>query len=117
MTLNVLCVDDAEAITTLFTHTLTALGHNVSVASDGLEAIAHTKAAQFDVVIIDHLMPQITGLELVRYLREKEYSGKIYVFSGALSPEIRKEYDALRVNAIATKPAGFGEILALLRTL
>ena len=95
---------------------LSAIGHTVNVANDGLEAIAHIKAAQFDVVIIDHQMPQITGLELVRYLREKEYSGKIFIFSGALSSEIIKEYEALKVDAVATKPTGFSEILALLQS-
>ena len=116
MTRRILCVDDNVNITTLFTHTLSAMGHTVNVANDGLEAIARIKAAQFDVVIIDHQMSQITGLELVRYLREKAYSGKIFIFSGALSSEIIIEYEALKVEAIATKPTGFREILALLQS-
>jgi CheY-like chemotaxis protein len=114
MTLKILCVDDEESITTFFTHLLNAKGHIVSVAGDGREAIALAAATQFDVVITDHLMPEMTGLELVRHLRAAAYPGKIFVLSGALSTAPRKEYEALKVDAIAAKPAGFKDILARL---
>ena len=113
MTRRILCVDDNVNITTFLTHTLSAMGHTVSVASDGEEAIGRAAATHFDVVITDHQMPQMTGLELVRHLRATAYPGKIFVFSGALSPAHRKEYEALKVDTIATKPAGVSEILAL----
>ena len=115
MTRKILCVDDKESITTFFAHVLSAMGHTVSVASDGEEAIAHATAMQFDVVITDHQMPQMTGLELVRHLRATAYPGKIIVYTGALPPGIMKEYEALKVDAIAMKPMGITEILALLK--
>lgn len=91
------------------------MGHTVRVASDVDEAIAHATATQFDVVITDHQMPQKTGLELVRHLRTVAYAGKIVVFSGALSATLRREYEALQVDAIAAKPTGLSHILALIQ--
>ena len=116
MNRKILCVDDSEAILTLFKHTLGTMGHTVSAASDAEEAIALANSAQFDVVIIDHQMPKVTGLELVRYLREKAYAGKILIFSGHLSTESKEEYEALKVDAIFTKPTGFTALLTLLQS-
>ena len=78
----VLCVDDDESVGTLFAQLLTSKGHNVSLAKSGAEALAYVNAVHFDVVITDSLMPQMTGLELVRHLRSIAYPGKIIVFSG-----------------------------------
>jgi CheY-like chemotaxis protein len=115
MTRNILCVDDDESVRKLLTDILIAKGHAVSVATNGKEAIDLVTVTQFDAIITDHQMPEITGLELVRHLRAAAYAGKIFVFSGALSTPLRKEYEALKVDAIAAKPMGVSEILALFR--
>ena len=111
----VLCVDDDETVRTVLAQLLTSKGHNVSLAKSGAEALACVNAVRFDVVITDSLMPQMTGLELVRSLRSIAYPGKIIVFSGGLSPEAVTAYEALKVDMIARKPLGLGGILALLQ--
>ena len=117
MNRTILCVDDDEGVRKLLTQILNARGHAVSVASNGVDALALVTAKHFDVVLTDHRMPQMTGLELVRHLQAAAYSGKIIVFSGDLSATHRQEYEALRVDAIFTKPMGLKDILALLRKL
>lgn len=111
----ILCVDDDESITSVLAHLLNAKGHKVSVAADGREAIALIRAMDFDVVITDHQMPEMTGLELVRHLRVTAFRGRTFVFSGALSPTLRTEYEALKVDAIFAKPTGISEIVARLQ--
>ena len=114
MTRRILCVDDDESVRSLLRHLLTEKGHSVCVAHDGAQAIAHANVVQFDAIITGHQMPQMIGLELVRQLRANAYPGKIFVFSGALSQALRKEYEALKVDMIAAKPTGLKDILALL---
>ena len=114
MTWKILCVDDEESITTLVTRLLNAKGHTVTVARGGGEALVHATAAQIDAIITDHVMSGMTGVELVRHLRAAAYPGRIFVLSGALSAESRGEYEALQVDAIAAKPGGLKEILALI---
>jgi CheY-like chemotaxis protein len=111
----VLCVDDDETVRTVFAQLLTSKGHNVSLAKNGAEALDCVNAVRFDVVITDSLTPQMTGLELVRHLRSIAYPGKIIVFSGGLSPKAVKAFEALKVDMIAWKPSGLGDILTLLQ--
>src|SRR5882672_3772812 len=115
MSSKILCVDDEEVVRQTLAQFLGAKGHTVGVAQDGAEALACAATTQFDVVITDHQMPRMTGLELIRQLRATAYSGKIIVFSGAVSPALRKEYEMLRIDAIAKKPSGLTDILALLQ--
>jgi len=56
------------------------------------------------VVITDHHMPKMDGLELVRRLRQMEFPGRIMVFSSELSEEICAEYADLRVDPLLTSP-------------
>lgn len=112
---NILCVDDDESVRTVLKYILTAKGYLICMARDGKEALAVAAFAPLDVIITDHQMPQMTGLELVRKLRATAYRGKIIVFSGAMTTVARKEYETLRVNAILEKGRGTGELLALLK--
>jgi CheY-like chemotaxis protein len=111
----ILCVDDDESTRTVFTELLTAQGYIVSVSAGGADALAHVNSMHFDVIITDHQMAQMNGLQLVRHLRSVAYPGKIIVFSGALTPEAIKAYNALMVDAIFLKPTGLADLLALLQ--
>jgi CheY-like chemotaxis protein len=59
----------------------------------------------FDLLITDHSMPGMTGVELVQQVREKSFRGKIMVLSAHLSGEIRAAYEALAVDAMVSKPS------------
>ena len=81
-------------------------------ARSGWEALIKIGAiAQpFDVVITDHRMPRMTGLELVRQLRAKNFGGKILVLSAHLSDEDIRAYEELRVDMMMSKPFDFDEL-------
>lgn len=64
----------------------------------------------FDVVITDHRMPRMGGLQLVQRLRAKNFVGKILVLSGHLSDEDIRAYEALKVDMMMSKPFDFDEL-------
>lgn len=70
--LNILIVDDYMANRILLSRQLTYLGHHVSEASDGLEALAQWNETPFDVIITDCNMPNMDGYELARNIRRQE---------------------------------------------
>jgi len=65
----ILVVDDAEAILDAVTDALTAEGFQVHGASDGIAALEAAQAEPFDLVILDLMLPGLSGTEICRRLR------------------------------------------------
>ena len=103
---HILLADDDPVIRKLVESILVHLGQTVEVATDGKEAIElfTRKPDAFDMLITDHSMPHVTGLELVRYLRADGFEGKIIVTSGSLTAELEALYLAKQVDKILQKP-------------
>jgi sigma-B regulation protein RsbU (phosphoserine phosphatase) len=67
--MKILIVDDEPTSRLILDATLKTFGHEVTVATDGLEALASFENAGFPVLISDQLMPGMDGLELCRRIR------------------------------------------------
>ncbi|MDZ4723406.1 MAG: response regulator [candidate division Zixibacteria bacterium] len=77
---SILIVDDEEIIRDFLSEVLE--DYEVSVASDGDEAIEKLNARKFDLVITDLRMPRVPGEEVVKAAREKNPNAKVIVISG-----------------------------------
>jgi YesN/AraC family two-component response regulator len=115
--LRILGVDDEPLIGESIAFVLEAPNRKIVVAKDGKEALALTAKEKFDVVITDHRMPRFGGLELVRKLRKRKYTGKIVVLSGYLSPENIGAYEELGVDEVVGKPLDSVELRELIAAL
>lgn len=115
MKTRVLLVDDDLQVRVFMDEALHFLGYEVVVADSAEAALGRVGGTAFDLVITDHRMPGMEGVELVRALREKGFAGRVYVVSGVLSARERHAYEALRVDGIAAKPLALFDLNALLR--
>jgi CheY-like chemotaxis protein len=103
--LNILVVDDEASVSASILWALKPFGHTTKVVSGGEQALENLAGdPTITLVITDHSMPRMSGLELVRRLRETGYNGKILVLSAHLSHRNRAAYDSLGVNAMLPKP-------------
>ena len=68
---SILLVDDEENICRSLRRTLKQEGYNVTIASEPAEALEMLKHSPVDMVISDHLMPNMTGLELLKVVRNR----------------------------------------------
>src|ERR1019366_9501112 len=104
--LRILYADDMPELRELLTDVLVREGHQIETVGDGDEALARLQQARsgFDLLITDHHMPGVNGLDLVRQTRQLAYPGKIVVFSSELSEEVMEQYRQFDVNAILPKP-------------
>jgi len=67
----ILAVDDSPSMRQLVKLALSSGGHEVDVATDGVEALQFAEKQQFDVVITDVNMPNMDGIALVKELRRR----------------------------------------------
>lgn len=100
----ILAVDDEPVISESIACLLQAPHRKIAVAANGQDALTMVAKQKFDVVITDHQMPQAGGLDLIRKLRQRKYTGKIVVLSGHLSPQNVGVYEELDVDEVIGKP-------------
>jgi CheY-like chemotaxis protein len=117
--LQILVVEDEKAIAHMIAMVLGGPAAKVARAANGWEALIKigATARPFDVVITDHRMPRMTGLQLVRRLRAKNFDGKILVLSAHLSDEDIRAYEELSVDMMMSKPFDFDELQQALAVL
>ncbi len=110
--LHILAVEDEKAIAQMLALVLGGPASKITRASDGWEALIKIGASSepFDLVITDHRMPRVGGLDLVKRLRERHFDGKILVLSAHLSDEDIQAYEDLEVDMMMSKPFDFSEI-------
>jgi|SRR5436190_12947481 len=104
--LKILAVDDEPSIATSMHYIFARPRYELTSACDGDDALARLSAepAPFDVIITDERMPHLSGVELVRELKERGFRGKIMVLSAHLTPELREAYTELDVDVLLDKP-------------
>ena len=110
--MQILVVEDEQAVAHMIAMVLGGPAAKVVKARNGWEALIKVGATAqpFDVVITDHRMPRVGGLQLVRQLRSQNFGGKILVLSAHLSDEDIRAYEDLRVDMMMSKPFDFDEL-------
>lgn len=103
--LRILYADDMPELRDVARISFSRDGHGIECVADGLLALARVTAdPTFDLVITDHHMPNMNGLELVTALRERGFAGRIMVFSSELSADVAALYRSLKVDRLLYKP-------------
>jgi len=111
----ILYVDDMKELREVARLALSRVGHKVECVSDGALALDLIKAnpGAYDVVITDHHMETMNGLELVMKLREIHYPGLIAVVSSELNDDVEHEYRNMGVEKILYKPVELSALRSL----
>lgn len=66
----ILCVEDETFISELYAKALEKAGYEVKVVVDGGEGLKEAKTNQYDIILLDILVPTITGIDLLKKLRD-----------------------------------------------
>ena len=103
---HILYAEDLRELRDVARMSLGREGYAIECVEDGKIALGKLTAdlGACDLLITDHHMPNMNGLELVAQLRALPFAGKIMVFSSELSPAIADEYRRLSVDRILYKP-------------
>lgn len=111
----ILVADDSETITTLLTATLQSSGYEVTTAQNGLEAYELGSSGNFDLVIIDQLMPGLLGIEVIKKWREKGIDVAVIMLSGVDDDRTVVESFDTGATDFVRKPFRLPELLARIK--
>ncbi|MBN9315887.1 MAG: response regulator transcription factor [Devosia sp.] len=115
--MKILVVEDDRRIASFLERGLTAEGYQVSVEHDGRDGLERARQGDFDIVILDRMLPYVDGLEIARLLREERASAMILMLTAKDS--LSDKIEGLKGGAddYLTKPFAFDELLARLLAL
>ena len=110
----ILIVDDIEDNRTVLLRRFQRRGFEVVEADSGFKAIQHVNADNFDVVLLDVMMPEMDGIETLRRLRETKPASALPVIMVTARAESNNIVEALELGAndYVTKPVDFAVALA-----
>lgn len=72
MNKKILLADDEASLRFLLTETLADEGNDITEAEDGKQALHYITSQKYDVIILDYMMPEKTGVEVCEWLRQNE---------------------------------------------
>ena len=109
----VLVVDDEPAIGDIVSRYLKRAGYNTAVAASGKDALGHAERSSPDVVVLDLMLPDIDGLEVMRRLRKDNHRRAAIILLTARAEESDR-ITGLRLGAddYVVKPFSPGELVA-----
>lgn len=112
----ILVVEDDPAIRRLVTMVLQRHGYRIDVAADGLEAVLKLGVSEYDVIILDLMMPNLDGFTFLSVFAENEPERlrKVIVTSAA-SPAVIRERMRGKPYSVLPKPFDIGELVSRVR--
>lgn len=115
----VLIVEDEEALTTLLEYNLTREGFDVEIAGDGEEALSSVRDRAPDIVILDWMLPKVSGIEVCRRIRSAPETRNLPIVMLTARSEEPDRIRGLDTGAddYITKPFSTNELVARLRAV
>jgi DNA-binding NtrC family response regulator len=106
----ILLIDDQPDILEVLTEILEILGHEAVAITSGFNLDKKFQTGDFDIVITDYQMPDMTGIDIAKKVKTSYPSAKVYIISGyhqLLSDEKMKEYG---ICGLLNKPFDIEEL-------
>jgi DNA-binding NtrC family response regulator len=100
----ILVVDDDVMARDLMVRFLSLRGYQVRSATDGREALSLISEATPDLLILDLVMPEMNGVEVLQALKERDYAGRTIILSGHQNGALLAEAWALGPQEVLDKP-------------
>lgn len=112
---SILVVEDEEKIARLLEIELEYEGYAVTKVLDGIEAIAEYRAKKWDLILLDVMLPGLSGIEILRRIRSNDNTTPILLLTAKGSVEDKVSGLDLGANDYITKPFQIEELLARVR--
>jgi DNA-binding response OmpR family regulator len=115
--MRILLVEDEPQIADFIVRGLTENGHSVDLAADGEEALHWPAVADFDIIVLDVMLPVVNGIEVCRTLRSQGLCSPVLMLTARDAIEDRVRGLDAGADDYLVKPFAFSELLARIRAL
>lgn len=115
--MNILLVEDETRVADFIRRGLSAEGWSVDHAPSGEDALEHVEAGNYDVILLDLMLPGIQGQDVCRKLRARKSKIPILMLTALDSPEERVEGLKIGADDYLPKPFDFDELIARVEAL
>ena len=115
--MHILVVEDDVGLARRIASTLTEAGHDPIVVHEGEKALDETKAALFDLIVLDIILPGMDGFEVLRHLRAQHLASRVLMLTAR--GEVNDRVTGLQLGAddYLPKPFAMGELVARVNAL
>ncbi|MFK7950594.1 MAG: PleD family two-component system response regulator [Saprospiraceae bacterium] len=117
--MNILICEDEEIMLTALEFRLRKQGFTVEKAEDGKQAILKLKSVKYDLIVADIMMPHISGLELIQFVRKdlKDNDTPIIIISALEYDDVVLEAFRLGASDFITKPFKPNELILRIKRI
>ena len=113
----ILLVEDSERLQRSIGQGLTADGHAIDIAADGDQGLELAETYDYDVIILDLMLPKLDGLSVLKHLRQNGCRTHILILSARDQTDMRVKGLDLGADDYMVKPFSFDELKARMRAL
>ena len=111
----VLVVDDEQLVHDLLVQFLNLRGYRTLSAKDGPQALSMVEEMSPDLILLDLMLPGMNGVEVLRRLRDKHFSGAIIIVTGTYDKELLEDAWSLQPQEVISKPIDLEKLLAIIQ--
>jgi DNA-binding response OmpR family regulator len=111
----VLIVDDEQLVRDLLVQFLSLRGYRTIGVKDGTQALSMVDQAPPDLILLDLMLPGMSGVEVLRRLREKHFTGAVIIVTGTYDEELLEEAWLLHPQEVISKPIDLEKLLAIIQ--
>ena len=115
--MRILVIEDDDKIQSFIGRGLSQEGHTVDMASTGTEGLRLWQRTQYDAVVLDIMLPERNGIDLLRQMRHKGDPTPVLVLSAKSAVEDRVTGLEIGADDYMTKPFSFSELIARLHAI
>lgn len=115
--MRILVVEDEKKVAAFIKRGLKEQSYAVDVSLDGAEGLEQALSNDYDLIILDLMLPKMSGLDLLRKLRKERAETPVIILTAKGSVESRIEGLDSGSDDYLVKPFAFGELLARIRVL
>jgi DNA-binding response OmpR family regulator len=115
--MRILVVEDYPPLRLSLTRGLREAGYAVDAVADGEQALAYAEAGDYDLIVLDIMLPVVDGLSVLRRLREERRPARVLLLTAKDTVADRVSGLDLGADDYLVKPFAFAELLARVRAL